>query len=71
MGENKFETTYLLLKTLQSTRQFEDLRSLTYIIRDDNEEIVQATFQNGYEVDVCVTADSCAALIKDVLAGLT
>lgn len=70
MGENKFETTKLLQKTLQSTRQFEDLRSLQYRIWEDGEEIVEAEFENGFVISICVTADSGVALIRDVMRGL-
>lgn len=70
MGENKFETTKLLQKTLQSTRQFEDLKSLQYRIWEDGEEIVEAEFENGLVTSVCVTADSGVALIRDVMRGL-
>ncbi len=70
MTENKFEIANKLLKTLQSTREYRDLRDLIYIIREDNEEIIKATFENGYTKDICVNADSGIALIRDVLRGL-
>lgn len=70
MGENKFETTRLLMKTLQSTKQFEDLVDLKYRIWEGGDEIVEAEFENGFAIDICVTADSGIALIKDVIKGL-
>lgn len=70
MGENKFETTHLLQKLLQSTRQYADLKELKYQVWEDNEEIVEAEFENGFVTSICVTADSCLALIKDVVKGL-
>lgn len=70
MGENKFETTQLLLKTLQSTRKYEDLKDLKYQIWEGGDEIVEAEFENGFAIDICVSADSCIALIKDVIKGL-
>lgn len=68
--ENKFETTYLLLKLLQSTRQFVDLRDLIYMIHENNDETIKAVFENGHTKDINVSGDSGIALIKDVIKGL-
>jgi len=54
----------LLLPALQATRSFHDLASLEYI---ENEEVVIATFDNGYTKKANVAADSGSAMIKDIL----
>lgn len=69
MGENKFETTALLLKLLRSTRHCEDLEDLYYMVTEDA-EIVIAKFTNGFCERIDVTADSGIALIKDVIRAL-
>ena len=48
----------------------EDCLGAAYWVREDNEEIVTLLFENGAKKRVNVTADSLAALTRDVLKGL-
>nr|DAR97566.1 MAG TPA: hypothetical protein [Caudoviricetes sp.] len=52
----------MLLPVLQETRGFKDLISLKYEQEGSN-EIVVATYYNGYQKVANVTADSEAAMI--------
>ena len=49
------------------TRHLEDLTDLEYVVEDNKEEYVIATFKNGYTKRMYVTGDSGYALIKDVI----
>lgn len=58
---------------------FDDVRTMYYMIDQNKEELVMVVFKpgsktferfNGREFQICVTADSNEALVKDVLAGL-
>lgn len=65
--ENKAAITKALLPVLQMTRHLEDLTDLEYVVEDNKEEYVIATFKNGYKKRMYVTGDSGYALIKDVI----
>lgn len=66
MGEDKQEICSLLCAALQETRKYHDLADLFYDM-DLNGETVTATFQSGGTRIVNVTADSGAAMIRDIL----
>ena len=65
--ENKQLICDLLLKALQATRKFSDLKSLTYRNISPDEEIVEADFSNGRVRVVNVSMDSGIALIEDII----
>lgn len=65
--ENKQLICDLLLKALQATRKFSDLKSLTYRNISPDEEIVEAGFSNGRVRVVNVSMDSGIALIEDII----
>ena len=67
--ENKQEILNKLLPALQATRNLSNLDSLKYV-NDNNDEIVIATFKNGGEKTVNVTADSGTAMITDLIKRL-
>ena len=69
MEEKKGLITGILGELLKLTRQCEDLSRLEYR-PGPVEEVVIATFANGVEKVINVTADSGIALIKDVVKGL-
>ena len=57
----------LLLKALQATRKFADLKSLTYRNISPDEEIVEACFSNGGVRIANVSMDSGIAMIEDII----
>ena len=54
----------LCIATILAGREVEDME---YTKRDDNEEFVTITYRNGSTKDVCVTASSGVALMREVL----
>ncbi len=69
MPESKSVVTNMLFLALSVTRAGSDIKSLEYQT-DGNEEFVRVQFRSGRYRDVCVTADSGIALIKDVIDGI-
>ena len=67
--EDKKIICALLTKTLQATRNGEDVAEIIYS-RNDGEEYATVKYNNGYSKRVCVTADSGTSLIKDILRGM-
>ena len=67
MSENKHKIIALLLKTLQATRNAEDLISLEY---DEESEVVTALFRSGGKRRISVAMDSGTAMIRDIMRGL-
>ena len=65
--EDKKTICELLTKTLQATRNGEDVTEIIYDRDEAGEEYATVRFTNGYSKRVCVTADSGTSLIKDVL----
>ena len=74
--ENKKDITACLCATLKRTREYNDLTDLIYYAPGEvpnapDEEYVLAIFQAPRpHKRICVTADSGAALILDVMKGL-
>lgn len=66
--ENKSLITKALHLTLLLAGQ--DIDDMEYTKREDYEEIVTIRYKNGYTKNVCVTADSGVALMRDVLAQI-
>ncbi|MBR2255856.1 MAG: hypothetical protein IJ899_00635 [Blautia sp.] len=64
--EDKQRICDLLLPVLQATRDLYDLQKLEYSRIDEWEEIVTATFANGYEKRANVSMDSGIAMIRDI-----
>lgn len=59
-----------LLETLQLTRQYEDLQSLIYLREGVDHETVMALFAQGSTLEINVSMDSGAAMVRDVLKAL-
>lgn len=70
MREDKAEITRALLPVLQKTRQYGTLTDLVYEKVAEGYERVIATFDDGCTVNINVSWDSGAALIRDVMRGL-
>ena len=68
--EDKNMICELLLKTIQNTRDYNDLIELNYKIIGSDTEIVTAVFKNGTKVKVNVSLDSGMAMIRDILKQL-
>lgn len=64
--EDKKKICEMLVPVLQETRGFRDLISLKYE-QEGSDEIVVATYYNGYQKTANVTADSEAAMIIDII----
>ncbi len=64
MNENKKEIVLRLKLLLNATRAGDDIRKL---VLSEDENFVTIIWENGYQKDVCVEADSGTALIRDVL----
>ena len=60
----------LLLPVLQHTRNLEDLEALTYKKDRAGEEIVIATFKNGYVKGANVSLDSGTSMIRDIIGQI-
>ena len=67
MHEDKQKICDLLLPALQATRNLSDLASLKYERIGDYDEIVTATFDNGYSKRINVSMDSGTAMIRDIM----
>lgn len=67
--ENYQEICDLLCRTLQQTREFDDLAGLEHI-QDGRERYVVARFYGGYTKQIRVTMDSGIAMIKDIIRNL-
>ena len=70
MREDKCEVVNALFYALKETAHFHDLEKLEYKKRENSEEVVIATFDNGFTKTACVTADSGIAIIKDCIEQL-
>ena len=64
--EDKKKICEMLLPVLKETRGFKDLMYLEYK-QEGSDEIVVATYYNGYQKVANVTADSEVAMIIDVI----
>lgn len=62
--ENKQEICDLLLPALQHTGSLQDVIALEY---DSVQEVVTATYRNGYQKSIDVAADSGVAMIRDIM----
>lgn len=58
-----------LVFALRSTRQYNDLISLTYVLEDENNSHVEALFPGGV-VKINTSMDSGWAMIKDIIDHL-
>lgn len=67
MREDKQKICDLLLKALQETRNLYDLTNLLY---DPENEVVIATFENGYTKKANVACDSGTAMIRDIIGQI-
>lgn len=67
MREDKQKICDLLLKALQETRNLYDLTNLLY---DPENEVVIATFDNGYTKKANVACDSGTAMIRDIIGQI-
>lgn len=68
MEENKQYICNLFCKSLQETRQFDDLENLEYWKDPEQDlEVVNARFENGAVKTVNVRMDSGAAMMSDIL----
>ena len=67
MREDKQKICDLLLKALQETRNLYDLTNLLY---DLENEVVIATFDNGYTKKANVACDSGTAMIRDIIGQI-
>jgi len=67
--EDKQAICGALCAALRLTRQFRDLERLDYQMQEDGEEIVTARFKGGNK-EICVTWDSGAGVIRDVVRCL-
>lgn len=65
MHENKRQVVEAYLPVLRMTNAGSSVKSLVYHMID-LDEYVTIFFENGYEKRVCVTADSCIAIINAI-----
>lgn len=65
--EDKQKICDLLIPVLRETRDLNDVVRLEYIRISDSDEIVEATFDNGYTKKANVSMDSGCALIRDII----
>lgn len=70
--EDKQTTLDLLCETLQSTSRWDDIDFIEYVRDERNEEYAMVYLQGDkypYR-KICITADSCWAIITDVIKYL-
>lgn len=70
MNESKKDICYKLLGVLKSTNHLHDLVDLEYYKLGKDDEVVIATFSNGYSKKVNVSLDSGIAMIADIVNQL-
>ena len=71
MNESKKKICELLLPAIQATMSGEDVTALEYVKEEDTkEEFVYIRFKGGFSYRACVTADSGAAMIRDIMKEL-
>lgn len=70
MNESKKDICYKLLGVLKSTNHLHDLVDLEYYKLGKDDEVVIATFSNGYSKKVNVSLDSGIAMIADIVSQL-
>ena len=70
MNENKKRICELLLPAIQATRSGEDVTALEYVKEETGDEYVYIKFKGGFSYRACVTADSGAAMIRDIMKEL-
>lgn len=70
MEEDKQEICYQLTLALKHTRHLHDLVNLNYYKLGKDNEIVIATFRNGFSKTVNVSLDSGIAMIADIVSQL-
>ena len=71
--ENKQKICELLLETLQATRLYSDLESLTYVTPEQPnryDSYVEAKFQSGGKRIINTSMDSGFAMIRDIMAHI-
>ena len=68
--ENKQMICDKLLEALQLTRQYEDLQSLIYLRGGQDRESVIALFTPNNALEINVSMDSGAAMVRDILKAL-
>ena len=68
--EDKQRICDKLLETLQLTRQYEDLQSLIYLRGGQDHETVMALFTPNNALEINVSMDSGAAMVRDILKAL-
>ena len=67
MFENKPAIVEALASVIKMTRAGSDVQNIIYEVDDEKEEVVTIQYNNGYERRFFVTADSGAALIRDIM----
>lgn len=71
--EDKQKICDLLLATLQTTRLYSDLKSLTYVTPEQPhryDSYVEARFQSGGKRIINTSMDSGFAMIRDIMAHI-
>ena len=71
--ENKQKICDLLLETLQATRLYSDLESLTYVTPEQPsryDSYVEAKFTSGGKRIINTSMDSGFAMIRDIIAHM-
>lgn len=70
MNENKQLICDLLYEALKATRDQADLNSVEYGQRNNGDEVVILTYNNGYTKSINVSCDSGIAMMRDILKEL-
>lgn len=70
MDENKRDICYKLFEVLKRTSHLHDLVDLEYYRLGKDDEVVIATFRNGFSKKVNVSLDSDIAMIADIVNQL-
>lgn len=70
--EDKKMFVYILTAAIHMTRAGADVACMNYYMdKDTGEEYVDIVYDSGYVKRVCVTADSCIAIMIDIAKALS
>ena len=68
--EDKKMFLYILTAALHMTRAGRDISVIDYIVDENQDEWAVISFDGGGKKRICVTADSCIAIMADIAKAL-
>lgn len=70
--ENKSQFVKKFCKLIrQNTSEYADVKDITYRMEENGEEYIYVTFESNTQRKICVSADSCRAIMEDFLSKIS